>query len=39
MGHPLEHDPALTAAQKAVVEANRGLIRRTIRKIGRWYWF
>jgi hypothetical protein len=38
-GHPLEHDPPLTAAQRAVVEAHRRLIRRAVRKIGRWYWF
>jgi hypothetical protein len=38
-GHPLEHDPPLTANQMKVVQKNRGLIRRVIRKIGRWYWF
>lgn len=38
-GHPLEHDPPLNGDQRAVIEANRGLIRRVLQKIGRWYWF
>jgi hypothetical protein len=37
--HPLNGNPALTANQEAVVEANRALIRRVVRKIGRWHWF
>ena len=38
-GRPLRRDPPLTADQEAVVQANRALIRRVVRKIGRWYWF
>jgi hypothetical protein len=35
-GHPLRHDPPLTGAQQAVVDANRARIRSALRKIGRW---
>src|SRR5271165_2740848 len=38
-GRPLRRDPPLTADQEAVVRANRALIRRVVRKTGRWYWF
>lgn len=38
-GHPLEHDPELSNEQRAVVERNGAVIRKTIRKIGRWFWF
>ncbi|MCH8046830.1 MAG: hypothetical protein IID44_24270 [Planctomycetes bacterium] len=38
-GLPLENEGELTGDQRAVVFANRSLIRRLLRKIGRWYWF
>ncbi len=38
-GHPLENDPPLSAAQDEVVQRNINVIRKAIRKIGRWYWF
>jgi len=38
-GQPLEWDPPLSRAQQEVVGRNLGIIRKAIRKIGRWYWF
>jgi hypothetical protein len=38
-GFPLENDPPLSRDQQEVVEANQRIIRKTLRKIGRWYWF
>jgi hypothetical protein len=38
-GHPLRRDPPLTGDQQAVVDAHRALIRRVLRKVGRWHWF
>jgi hypothetical protein len=38
-GIPLAGDAPLTASQAAVVRANRAVIRRAVRKIGRWHWF
>ncbi|MBZ0237204.1 MAG: RHS repeat-associated core domain-containing protein [Deltaproteobacteria bacterium] len=35
-GHPLAGEMALTPAQRAVVDANRGTIRKAINKLGRW---
>ncbi len=38
-GQPLEHDPEPSRAQRQIIVAHRALIRRAIRKIGRWYFF
>jgi hypothetical protein len=38
-GRPLEWDPPLSRDQKEVVARNIRIIRKSIRKIGRWYWF
>jgi hypothetical protein len=38
-GRPLEHSLPLTARQVAIVNRFRSLIRKAIRKIGRWHWY
>jgi len=38
-GHPLEGDPPLSPAQARIVMKNRAVIRKVLRKIGRWHWF
>jgi len=38
-GKPLENDPALSKLQREVVDQHRKLIRKALKKIGRWYWF
>ena len=35
-GKPILNDPAMTAAQRAVYDANKSVVRRAINKIGRW---
>ena len=36
MGHPLAGDPELSRVQRAVVDRNIAVIKRAVRKIGRW---
>jgi RHS repeat-associated protein len=38
-GKPLTHCPELSASQKAVIESNKGLIRRAVHGIQRWFNF
>lgn len=38
-GKPLEHDPPLSRHQREIVARHRNLIRRALKKIGRWHWF
>jgi hypothetical protein len=38
-GRPLRNNPPLSAAQQAVVTANRRAIRKATGRIGRWHWF
>lgn len=38
-GHPLKNDPAPSPAQKEVISDNRALIRKALKKIGRWYYY
>jgi hypothetical protein len=38
-GRPIGGDPAPTAVQQEVIDANKGAIRRATSKIGRWLWF
>ena len=38
-GRPLKHSPPLTARQEAMATRFRSLIRKAIRKIGRWHWY
>lgn len=38
-GYPLAGDPPLSSAQQTVVAENLRIIRRAVRKIGRWRWF
>ncbi|HVC94445.1 MAG TPA: hypothetical protein VND64_12180 [Pirellulales bacterium] len=38
-GAPIEHDPELTAEEANVVKSHLKVIRKTVRKIGRWHWF
>jgi hypothetical protein len=38
-GRPLQGDLPLTASQQETIEENRALIRKALRKIGRWHWF
>jgi hypothetical protein len=38
-GFPLAGSPPLTTRQATIVERFRAVIRKAIRKIGRWHWY
>jgi hypothetical protein len=38
-GQPLRHSAPLTARQAAVVKQFKAVIRKALRKIGRWHWY
>jgi hypothetical protein len=38
-GHPLSRDHEPTYEQKTLIAKNKGVIRKALRKIGRWYFF
>lgn len=38
-GHPLKGDPEPSSDQKQVINNNKAAIKKTLKRIGRWYYY